>query len=772
MIIPSLSCPASCSYCFGPNDGPVMDVLAAQKTVAFIAKAAEDTKQQKISVTLHGGEPLAAGYDVIRTIVSGIRRIDPDASVSAQSNLWLLDEAYCELFREYSVALGTSLDGPEELNDAQRGKGYFGKTMEGIRLAEAYGLQVNCIVTFTNSLIPHWRRVCDFFIENNLHFSVHPSLPSVSGRNGMEISPAQYRDLLKEMFAYYIPRANEIMITVFDQICRGVASGVGMVCSFCDCLGMFLAIDPAGYIYPCQRFAGQREYSLGAINEYIDIWQLMNSPVAKTFAAREKAIEQQCGECTHYSYCKGGCTYNALAAKRSNEVDPYCKAYRDIFAFVKERIREDMVSEANEKAIAQFGPNEDGPPLLRRGKVIDLTKLHIHPYSLMRTARRIVAAYELAMCGDIETTAKRLVTLGVSKTLESAKNSLEAMIGQMKADPGLGKLYLHITSNCQLQCSHCYASFEVLSEMNAAQVIALAREAKRSGFREVVFTGGEPLMLEELDVLLEGLTALKREEEMLPFVLRTNFVRKMFDGGYRRIAQAFDEIVVSIDGTEREHDLRRGKETYQKTVENIKAYINAVKADLNTNRVSAKIVLSASLTSEDMNGVAGESVKQLGKELNVERVKFRPLLPLGRALGQPLKAQPLYAYMSEIDIFERGFMPKTTCGIGQNLYVEPSGDAYPCYAYHQPHALLGNVIQEGLEHVIQSEQFTSLKRHDVNSNKGCRQCNFKYLCGGACRAWSGETAQYDLDASPDECCALMQRAETMYKIALDYLAQY
>jgi uncharacterized protein len=59
-----------------------------------------------------------------------------------QSNLWLLTEELCQLFKEHKVSLATSLDGPQIINDAQRGQGYFQKTMKGIQLARSHGLNV------------------------------------------------------------------------------------------------------------------------------------------------------------------------------------------------------------------------------------------------------------------------------------------------------------------------------------------------------------------------------------------------------------------------------------------------------------------------------------------------------------------------------------------------------------------------------------------------------------------------------------------------------
>ena len=119
MIVPSLSCQASCKYCFGPHTGPAMDRVTAGETVRFIHSAAKECGLEEISVIFHGGEPLLASFAVWETLLEGLSR-SPDGipvSFSVQSNLWRLDEQFLQLFEKYRVSIGTSLDGPRELCD-------------------------------------------------------------------------------------------------------------------------------------------------------------------------------------------------------------------------------------------------------------------------------------------------------------------------------------------------------------------------------------------------------------------------------------------------------------------------------------------------------------------------------------------------------------------------------------------------------------------------------------------------------------------------------
>lgn len=781
MLVPSLSCPASCSYCFGPNKGPAMDLEMIRQVTGFIESIIEETGQSRVRITLHGGEPLAAGYEVIESLITSLheRLRFLNLNIGIQSNLWLLDEKYCKLFSKYKVEVGTSLDGPGELNDRQRGSGYFEKTMNGIRLANSYGMKVSCIATLTSLNMPHWKEVFDFFLSENLHFSVHPSVPSITGDKDTGLTSDQYWSLFKDMFDYYVLHRKNIKISFFDHLCQGAASNDGRVCTFRDCFGMFLAIDPQGDIYSCQRFAGKQGYMLGNVSEKPTMDDLSSSPAAVSFLTREAAIREKCGSCEHYNYCKGGCAYNALAKNdKSDPTDLYCDAYKNTFTYIKQKIHEDMVSDENLNAIAQFGPSEKGNPLLRKGPVIELTKEHVHPYFTARTARRIVAAYELAKGLDIDEAAKRLAEAGICRTVKSAETSLESLLKNMKPHGQLNKLYIHVTWNCQLRCSHCYAcagSDAQKDEISAGNIEEITRNACNCGFKETVITGGEPLMHRDCKSLLVKLASLRQEIKPMKLVLRTNFAMPFSQEDHILLSKAFDNIIISVDGGKEEHDLRRGEGSYDKTVRNLELYsqyIGETALDGLYSVNPARLSITASMRADDVNKEPGIAVKDLAKRLRIQ-AKFRPLLPLGRALNydEPVISEALRSYLTPLELMEEGFNPVNTCGIGQNLYLEPSGEAFPCYSYHKSHSYLGNVVKDGLAKVIQSDAFRELQCYSVDTNKGCRFCEYRYLCGGACRAWGKEDTQYDLDSAPIECSGLRKRAEELYRAALEYLAK-
>jgi uncharacterized protein len=77
----------------------------------------------EVHVVLHGGEPLLLGHDGLDEVIGTLRAtIDPVTRLDLriQTNGVLLDERLCELFADYAVRVGVSLDGDRAANDRHR----------------------------------------------------------------------------------------------------------------------------------------------------------------------------------------------------------------------------------------------------------------------------------------------------------------------------------------------------------------------------------------------------------------------------------------------------------------------------------------------------------------------------------------------------------------------------------------------------------------------------------------------------------------------------
>jgi uncharacterized protein len=727
--------------------------------------------RDKLGITFHGGEPLVAGVDFYLTALSLLQDALAHRRVrfSMQSNLWLLTDELCAVLKKYNVSIGTSLDGPERITDAQRGHGYFKQTMKGIELARSHGIDVGCICTFTPSSLPHLREIFDFFVEERLNFTVHACTPSLRQEVGdWALSAGEHGRMLADSLDLYLENLDQIKISTLDSLCRSVSAGRGGVCTFGDCLGEYLAVGPDGSIYPCQRFAGIPSYAMGNVLDAPFPEKLRNSRVWRMFANRQNHVREECGDCAYFNLCRGGCPYNALVAGNGqfrSLKDPHCAAYGHILTRITDQALDEVFSEENIREVVARPDGDAG--LLRRGKLLSLMRNGPHPYETARNARRLVAAVVLGTTSSAAQATEKLQSLGLLYGKRWDLASVQALQDRLNTQSsGYNKLYLHVTFACNLRCSHCYAEAGSASAvLSVDDTIEACREAARLGFQGAVITGGEPLMHPERDRLLDGLASIREEVKPTLTVLRTNLAVEADDDLLKRIGLSADEVVVSVDGDRKTHDERRGKGSYDRTVRNLET--------LKHIGYNADLKLAATLAVNQANGAPGDAVRALAKELDLGRPRFRPLLPLGRAARLELEAESetTWGHMDPREIIDFGYAPSATCGLGQNLYVEPDGRSYPCYTWHGEQWYMGSIIKDGLEAVVNSRRFTELREHTVNTNLLCKQCALRYLCGGVCRAWDRLPAslQTDLDAPPMNCPNQKNRARLIFLNALERL---
>ena len=339
MIIPTLGCPSKCAYCWSSEvDSPIMSIETVKDIVAWL----KDFRSDPVTFTFHGGEPLLAGADFYRQalplLTGELQHIEPNFAL--QTNLWKLTPELADVLAQYRIPIGSSLDGPQELNDLQRSEGYYEKTMRGYELAKEHGLQVQFICTFTSHSVQFKEDIFNFFLENDLTLKLHPALPSLRSNE-----PEKYGELLVYLLDKYLENMNQIEVRNINDYCRCVFTGRGTVCTFVDCMENTFAVGPDGSIYPCYRFVGMPEYVMGNVRDHPSQKELAESAAGVRMLRFKEYVDIECKGCKHIRYCRGGCPYNAIAPTNGEikGVDPHCIAYQRIFDEIADRFNQEMM---------------------------------------------------------------------------------------------------------------------------------------------------------------------------------------------------------------------------------------------------------------------------------------------------------------------------------------------------------------------------------------------------------------------------------------------
>jgi uncharacterized protein len=660
-------------------------------------------------ITFHGGEPLMAGYEwFARSLDVLAEATKHHAQFSIQSNLWLLNQYFVDLFAEYRVGVSTSLDGGRDICDSQRGTGYFDKTIAGIRLLRENGLDVSAIATILPENVDKIPEIIAFFDAEGLPFSLRGAEPSWEHGYVNYLPEQETERLYHTVLDYMEQNPAPSRIRDVEAVVRNVFSQCSGLCTFSNCLGQYAAISPEGNVYTCQRFCGVEEFRIGTV--YDSVATLQNSTAYKRIAAMHESVSQTCSPCRHFNYCNGGCLYSVFVAEKYEKPLPHCndtesagRVYRTLFDHVAQKL-------AAEAANVMLGTDHPTPYLASAGD-------RLHPCDVARGHARYVQALKWG--------------------------ATEAPRHTFAKKRGAGKLFLNITNNCPLRCTHCSVDASAENtDMPLETALNILREAAVLGFDEVSLNGGEPFMYGKFRELVTEMSNMR--DGNMSFMLFTNLFLDFDDDLAKLVLQTFDRISISLDGGETEHNKRRGTGTFAKTCSLIKRLVEI-------NRQLDKpcaLSVRATLTREQKERGVANDVRETAKRLGIHTVNITSVLPIGRAklledvkLSIPNPPENAARYFAS-------FIPRDTCGLCSNPHITPEGDIYPCWAYLEEGLPLGNV-HDGLKNVLYDFLWGN-RKYDfcVDSLEKCKNCDVRYVCGGVCRGYRdcdcGELREYYL----------------------------
>jgi uncharacterized protein len=758
-IVPFLNCNADCSYCYSKkNEGSIINKLTLNEVISFIHRLSEEQNISKTHISFHGGEPLLANSSFYTYAIPLIfKGLDCENTFGVQSNLWLLDEALCRLFKEYNVGISTSLDGPPEINDQQRGEGYFTKTSAGLDLLKNQGLSCGCIATFTRHSSEHLEEIFDFFVLKGFHFDVHAAIKPFDypPNSNLFLKPEDFGKLLIRLLDLYLKNITKIKIGTLDTLIKNVANKKSGLCTFTRCLGEYFAISPEGELYTCNRFVGNKDFCIGNISDVHSFSDITKSEAWKKQQAWHEWIDKECGACLFKDFCNGGCPYNAFASDNYSFVkDPHCEAYKMIYNCIVDKGVAEFFSNEN-VAFLNHSQYSDNETRFQNNPVLYLMKDNPHPYDVVKASKKIITAALLGKTANVKQATEILFEMGIVSSIEEKLPVIEQFYSELsQSSQGFNNLYLHITNHCNLSCSHCYSysGNEVkTANLSPEIIIQLIKEASNLSFRKVIFTGGEPLLFPDLEILLDELHLLRYRRKLPALVLRTNLSGSLNVSLVGKINSVFDRIIVSIDGSQETHDRQRGKGAYLKTMNNLALF--------NTKTIEKKVTFACVLNQQAFSPKEIENIKNqlysLKCQYPVKDIRFLPLLSLGRAMHTITRRNEA-EILTVSEWMKRKYYFRTSCGLGQSVMIESNGDVYPCHVLKETEKhIFGNVYNQSLQAIAEQPAYRQLRDKNVNTINKCGQCDMRYLCGGVCKIWENQ-----------DCSDLFNRARYLLKDAL------
>jgi radical SAM protein with 4Fe4S-binding SPASM domain len=330
-------------------------------------------------------------------------------------------------------------------------------------------------------------------------------------------------------------------------------------------------------------------------------------------------------------------------------------------------------------------------------------------------------------------------------------------------------VFWNLTDRCNLACTHCYSRSgpdrDTKNELSTAEALALIDDFSEMGVPLILFSGGEPLLREDIWEL-----ARHAHAKGIKMALSTNgtLITADIAGKIKECGIAYAGI--SLDGaTAATHDRFRNVEG---------AFERSVAAFFRCREAGVRCGVRITLTRENCGELGG--LIDLAQKIGASRFCLYWLVPTGRGMDayHRLQLGPdavtdalrlLYRRAKEMDAetmefltvdapqdgihllasMERDRSPDLTdartliasskggCSAGDRVAnIDPQGNVYPCQFARSPEFLVGNVRKQPFSKLWDDATNPVLARfreRPLTLTGSCGRCRHRELCGGGCR---------------------------------------
>ncbi|MBT9175876.1 MAG: Anaerobic sulfatase-maturating enzyme [Firmicutes bacterium] len=314
-------CNLRCRYCFAGTgnfgcERTIMDTATGRAAIDFLLRSSGPRRH--LEVDFFGGEPLL-NFPVVRDIVAyGEEQAAKFGKVirfTLTTNATLLDDAVIEFLNDKQMAVVLSLDGREAVNDRMRpladGAGSYSAVSQAVRefVKRRNGENYYVRGTYTAHNLDFATDVMHLYNLGLRELSIEP----VVGGAGESYTLTQdhLAALCREyerLADFYLAKQDEgdpfnffhFNMATYGGPCFGKrVSGCGAGCDY-------LAVTPAGDLYPCHQFVGQQEFAMGSVYTGVTATSLVSE-----FGRANLYRKPECLRCFAKFFCSGGCHAHA-----------------------------------------------------------------------------------------------------------------------------------------------------------------------------------------------------------------------------------------------------------------------------------------------------------------------------------------------------------------------------------------------------------------------------------------------------------------------------
>lgn len=355
-------CNINCSYCYvynmGDDSWEDMPNFISSDTIKALTERLNEYleihPQRSFAVVLHGGEPLLIGSRRLEKLLFSLRSVLPQQHcISIQTNGILITDNILDICSRFRVSLSVSLDGPEEINDANRighhGEGTYRRILEGIEKlrnhADSAFLFAGLLAVIDPNSNP--KEIYNFFkgvgspsVDFLYRDGNHKRLPYGKA----SFYSIEYGEWLATLLDVYLLDQTPIKIRILDDVIRLALGGYGIK----EGMGItdfgIAVIDTDGTVTKNDTLKS----SFKGADRFLEKWNVRTHSLIDIFSSGEfadahllqRASCSSCLICPELGICGGG-----MPLHRWNEDNGYqnpsvyCKDQLHLINHLRTRLR-------------------------------------------------------------------------------------------------------------------------------------------------------------------------------------------------------------------------------------------------------------------------------------------------------------------------------------------------------------------------------------------------------------------------------------------------
>lgn len=340
-------CNLKCSYCYmyehPDQTWREQPVCMSAKTIQLLANRLSSyvriRELKQIIVVFHGGEPLLLGAAKLREFLtilsSSFEDIEADVKFGLQTNAILVDDDIVQVFQDFNVRAGVSIDGPQEWNDRMRvdakGRGTFSQVMAGVeklRNPKSGESVFGGFLTVANPEIEPDELLTFFdqldtpsidFLLPDFNFDTFPY---------DKYPPGTFGRWLSALFDYWITSETSMEVRIFRTIMKllmGGQKGFDSIGALSDGV-LIVESDGTYHGLDVLKTAYHGATKTGMSLDSDPIHALESLPLVAALSTKRFSAPQKCLGCRLFEICGGGYLPHRYSSENGfNRESIYCE---------------------------------------------------------------------------------------------------------------------------------------------------------------------------------------------------------------------------------------------------------------------------------------------------------------------------------------------------------------------------------------------------------------------------------------------------------------